>query len=157
MARIIRKGSAGVLDKRAAKFRLRMAGATSAVQQYGLQKARDGLMLNVYNTASGRYVRTGHLLDSLGADSSFLGDMARVSLQDTALYASYIEYGTGVHAMSRSALESYLNQVPSGNLVTYGRSGLAYMMPGPYILPAIWAVKYSMLAEVRRIMRDLWR
>ena len=154
---IKRLGSRGVFARRAAQLGVELVRATRQVEQEAAEKARQGLTLNVYGTIPGHYSRTWALFISLRSSSQSSGGQATITLEDGAPYASFIEFGTGPSAISQQQLDQYLASLPPGRLMTFGRSGQAYMLPGPYIGPAVWYARARMQAELRAVLVRLWR
>lgn len=100
------------------------------------QHALLGVDANVYSTEPGAYERTEQLKRSIYAKVLTSGTFG-VEVGATADYAAHIEYGTSVNALSQSQLETAVtNRGKPESPLTYGRSGVRWMLPGPFILPA---------------------
>ncbi|KQR37727.1 hypothetical protein ASF71_14700 [Deinococcus sp. Leaf326] len=129
----------------------------AAAAQDGLSQAQRGLSANVYATAPGlRYQRTGQLLRQLYAAGTAGSGSLTVELGDRAAYASHIEYGTGPYELSPAQLEAYLKVLPPGGLLQFGRSGRAYLLPGPYIGPGLRFAQFKTHERVQAFMQKLW-
>lgn len=118
--------------------------------------ARRGLMLNVYNTVPGEYDRTKNLLRSVYASGQGNGATLGILVGDNANYASLIEYGTGPHEMSPAQLQQHLEVLPKGGLLRFGRTGQAYLLPGPYIGPAIIYARTLTRERLHTLMQSLF-
>ncbi|MFC6662973.1 hypothetical protein [Deinococcus multiflagellatus] len=75
---------------------------------------------------------------------------------DRANHASFVEYGTGPHALTPAQLAGYLEALPPGGLLRFGRSGRAYLLPGPFIGPALFAARYRTHQRIRQLLQELW-
>lgn len=153
-----KRGSAGMFRQRAEQFRKRLPEIAQAGAKDAELHAKRGLVINVYGTEPGEhYVRTGLLLREVYASGQANGSSLGILVGDRAEYASDIEYGSGPHALTPQQLERYLNTLKPGGLLRFGRSGQAYLLPGPYIGPAIHYARYRTAERVRALMRELWQ
>jgi len=119
----------------------------------GEQHAQRGLQANVYGTAPGAYRRTHRLKYSTYKDGTYAAGLLRVVLGDTAPYADKIEYGTGPHELSPAQLQQYLETLPKGGLLKFGRSGKAYLYPGPYIGPGLIFARYKVREQMALLVQ----
>lgn len=153
----VKRGSKGVYGKRARAL-------SRALDRLGREGARDGeaharrsLAANVYSTAPGnRYRRTGHLLSQIYSAGHGNATSLGILLGDQATYASEVEYGTGPYELSPAQLEAYLVALPPGSVLSFGRSGLAYMLPGPYIGPGLRFAQFKTHERLRALLQQLW-
>lgn len=152
-----KRGSAGVFARR----RQQLSQALQRLAEQGADDAelhaKKGLMLNVYGTARGRYERTGHLLGQVYADGHANSTSLGVQVGDRAEYASQIEYGSGPHELSPQQLKKYLDVLPPSGLLQFGRSGKAYLLPGPYVGPAIYLARLRTTQRMQVLMQELWK
>ncbi len=123
----------------------------------GEQHAQRGLQANVYGTAPGAYRRTRRLKYSTYKDGLYAAGVLQVILGDTAPYADKIEYGTGPHEFSEAQLKQYLEVLPKGGLLKFGRSGKAYLYPGPYIGPGLIFARYKVREGIAAVVQKAFR
>ncbi|SMB93305.1 hypothetical protein [Deinococcus hopiensis] len=155
--RLVRKGSKTVFARRAAQLQTALDAIARKVAAEGERHAQRGAYLNIYGTVPGHvYVRSNHLFNSIYSNGSAVMGAVLVELGDRADYASDVEYGTGPYTLTQQQLDAYLKTLPPGGLLRFGRTGQAYMLPGPYIGPALQLVRYRTQVEVRDLMRRLW-
>jgi len=156
-SQILRRGSKTVLARRATQLQAGLGAIAPKVAKEGEHHARRGAYLNVYGTVPGRvYQRTNTLFNRIHSSGSASGGQVVVTLGDSAPYASDVEFGTGPHQMTQAQLDAHLKSLPPGGLLRFGRTGQAYMLPGPYIGPALRLVQYRTQQEVQYLMRRLW-
>lgn len=151
-----KRGSKGVFSKRAKAIRSNMDALAKQGARTGLLHAQRGLVLNVYGTERGAYTRTRHLFRQLYADGHANRSSIGIQVGDRAEYASDIEYGSGPHELSPQQLNGYLEVMKPGGLLRFGRSGKAYLLPGPYVGPAIHYARLLTIQRVRALMHELW-
>ncbi|GGL18308.1 hypothetical protein [Deinococcus radiotolerans] len=154
----VKRGSAGVFRQRAEALRKNLPALATQGARTAELHARRGLMLNVYDTVRGEhYRRTRTLLKSIYAHGEANGSSIGIQLGADAPYASVIEYGSGPMGLTPEQLNGYLEVLPPGGLLRFGRSGRAYLLPGPFIGPALFAARARTHQRVRQLMQDLWR
>lgn len=127
---------------------------TSQIATQAEQHAILGLNASVYDTEPGAYERTQTLRNSVY--SKVLSNTIGVEVGATEDYASHVEYGTSVNALS----EAQLLQATQGRgkpetPLVFGRSGVRYTLPGPFILPAAMygktLIEKAFITAVKRI------
>ncbi|WP_147364010.1 hypothetical protein [Deinococcus cavernae] len=156
-AEIKRRGSRTVLRRRMAQIQTQVDVIAQRVAKEGERHAQRGAYLNVYSTVVGQgYLRTRHLFDQIYAVGHGAGGQISVTVGDYASYASEVEFGSGPFALNAAQMEGYLKALAPGKLLTFGRSGQKYLLPGPYIGPALHLVQYRTQWEIRDLMRRLW-
>lgn len=151
-----------------AAFSAELTGFSSAIQadfqalaqtmlKAGLERARDGLERSVYGTVPGRvYVRTGTLRDGVTGGVRASANLLTLSLQSRASYSSEIEYGSGPSGLSEKQVQDY-SEATGGAVLFFGRSGLKYITPGPFLLPAsVWALEVAK-REFEAICMKRWK
>lgn len=153
--RIERKGSR-VIRKRAALLSSALTPIAKQGERAALLHARRGLELNVYGTVSGEYDRTGHLRTELFADSVANAGTLGITVGDRAPYASEIEFGTGPYELNQAQLQAYLDALPRGGLLRFGRTGQAYLLPGPYVGPALMFARTLTRERLNALTVALW-
>lgn len=151
-----RKGSRSVFKRRAAQLQAGLPIITARVTQEGIRHAQRGAFLNIYGTTPGAYERTSKLFGQIYGYGQAAGASIRVELGSNAPYSSFVEYGTGSARITPHQMEAMLETLPPGNLLRLGRSGQNYMVPGPFIGPALWLVRHRAHWEVQYLMRRLW-
>ncbi|GAA0508371.1 hypothetical protein [Deinococcus depolymerans] len=123
----------------------------------GLLHAQRGAMANVYSTEPGQYERTRELLRGIYADSNANASSLGIVVGDRANHASFVELGTGPYALSEEQRQVHLNTLPRGGLLRLGRSGKAYLLPGPFIGPAITYARTLTRERLNAVMADAWQ
>lgn len=152
----VKRGSAGVFRKRAEALRKNLPALATQGARTAQLHARRGVMLNVYDTERGEYRRSRDLLRSIYANGEANGSSVGIQVGASAPYASFIEYGTGPMGLSPEQLNGYLEVLPPGGLLRFGRSGRAYLLPGPFIAPALFAARHLTQQRARQLLQDLW-
>ncbi|UQN04864.1 hypothetical protein [Deinococcus sp. QL22] len=152
----IKRGQRNVFQRRAALLSASLGliaadGARSAELQ-----AKRSLNLNVYGTLPGQYTRTNNLLNQIYASGQANLGTLGILVGDRAPYASEVEYGTGPHELSPAQLQAYLDTLPRGGLLRFGRTGQAYLLPGPYLGPATVFARTLTRERLRTLMLTLW-
>ncbi|GGR31482.1 hypothetical protein [Deinococcus ruber] len=142
-----------IVSKRRSAIESKLQALAETAAIAGEQQAQRGLTANVYGTEPGKYRRTKRLKFSTYKDGQYSGGVLRVILGDTAPYADKIEYGTGPHELSPAQLQQYLDVLPRGGLLRFGRSGKAYLYPGPYIGPGLIFARYRVREGVALIVQ----
>lgn len=123
----------------------------SQVEQHALL----GLNASVYDTEPGAYERTQALRNSVY--SKALSGVLGFEVGATEDYASHVEYGTSVNALSEAQLlqATQGRSKPDAPLV-FGRSGVRYTLPGPFILPAAMYGKTLMEKAFVTAVKRIW-
>ena len=152
----VKRGSAGVFRKRAEALRKNLPALATQGARTAQLHARRGVMLNVYDTERGEYRRSRDLLRSIYASGAANGSSVGIQVGASVPYASFIEYGTGPMGLSPEQLNGYLEVLPPGGLLRFGRSGRAYLLPGPFIAPALFAARHLTQQRARQLLQDLW-
>ena len=152
----VKRGARGVNKRRARELSRALPGIAAKAQKAAYLQAALALNAGVYGTAPGRYRRTGNLRQSLSASAQANGTSIGLQVIDTAEYASAIEFGTGPHELSAGQLAAYLEAMPEGGLLNFGRSGKAYMLPHPYIGVGLYKGRSVTLQELRALLQRLW-
>ena len=67
-----------------------------------------------------------------------------------------MELGTGPYELSEAQLAAYLDDLPRGGLLSFGRSGKAYMRPGPYVGPAMQLARTLTRERFVKLMEGVW-
>ncbi|MFC4636994.1 hypothetical protein [Deinococcus hohokamensis] len=152
-----KSGSRDVLKER----RKLLGRNLNALAKQGARTAelhsQKGLILNVYGTEPGEhYRRTRKLLRDVYATGQANSTGLGIQVGNRAEYASLIEYGSGPYELSPQQLESYLEAVPAGGLLRFGRSGKAYLQPGPFNAPALHTARLLTIQRMHQLMQDLW-
>lgn len=151
-----KRGSEGIFARRAQQ----LSKGLNAIAKQGARTAelhaRKGLVVNVYGTERGKYRRTRNLLYKVYADGHASRTSIGIQVGDKAEYASNIEYGSGPHELTPQQLNGYLEVLKPGGVLRFGRSGKAYLLPGPYIGPALYYTRLLTTQRVRALMRELW-
>lgn len=153
--RIERNGSR-VVRRRAALLSSALTPIAKQGERAALLHARRGLELNVYGTVSGEYDRTGRLRSELFASGAANAGTLGIVIGDRAPYASAIEYGTGPYELNEVQRQAYLDALPRGGLLRFGRTGQAYLLPGPYIGPALMYARTLTRERLMALMVALW-
>ena len=120
------------------------------------RRAQEGLERSVYGTAPGHvYKRTGTL--KRGVSAQFLPRVNSISIQlvSKAPYSSNIEYGQ-LPTIAQLALEKYA-ELTGGRVITFGRTGLKYRLPGPFLMPATVYALERAKAEFEQALIKNWR
>lgn len=152
----VKRGSAGVFRKRAEALKKNLPALATQGARTAQLHARRGVMLNVYDTERGEYRRSRDLLRSIYANGESNGSSVGIQVGASAPYASFIEYGTGPMGLSPEQLNGYLEVLPPSGLLRFGRSGSAYLLPGPFIAPSLWAARYKMQFSYRSHLEVFW-
>ncbi|MBZ9715489.1 hypothetical protein [Deinococcus multiflagellatus] len=152
-----KRGSASVFRKRAQALQRNLGAIAQQGARTAELHARRGALLNVYQTAPGEYRRSRALLRHIYASGHASGSVIGIQVGDRANYASFVEYGTVPHALTPAQLASYLEALPPGGLLRFGRSGRAYLLPGPFIGPALFAARHRTHARIRQLLQELWK
>lgn len=152
----VQRGSKGVFQKRADALRQNLKALAQQGARTAELKARESLMVNVYRTERGGYRRTRNLFRQVYAEGEASRTSLGIHVGDRAEYASFVEFGTGPYALSEQQLKAYLDALPPGGLLRFGRSGKAYMLPGPYIAPALFYARHLTHVRARALLRELW-
>ena len=153
----IKRPQRSLYSKRAKELQRALPGIAQRAAQQGEAHALRALNLGVYSTEPGEYVRTGKARESL----RFAADVGRAGIdvlaEDTADYASHIEYGSGPYALSEPQLEAYLKAMPAGGLLNFGRSGKAYLLPQPFVSVGLRKAQGVIQQQLRAEIERLWR
>lgn len=136
-------------------LRAGLPAAAENARFFGQDHALRGLFLNVYGTEPGAYERTFFLASQIYSSLQVSATTVTVTLGDKADYAEKIEYGDPA-SVSDVDILARLNGMPPGSDLSYGRSGVKWRLPGPYITPAILAAQYKLHAEVEALVKRLW-
>lgn len=152
----VKRGSAGVFRKRAEALSKNLPALATQGARTAKLHAQRGVRLNVYDTERGEYRRSRDLLRSIYANGEANGSSVGIQVGASAPYASFIEYGTGPMGLSPEQLNGYLEVLPPGGLLRFGRSGRAYLLPGPFISPALFAARHLTQQRARQLLQDLW-
>lgn len=135
------------VDKFLAELESEMTAAIKPVVDRANNDLQANLFASVYGTAPGSvYVRTGNLKSFGNTNASDLSKDGKyvIRLASSADYASDIEYGSGASQIDPGLLQQ-ISEASGGNNITFGRSGINYMLPGPFVMPA--AVKSKIILE----------
>lgn len=149
--------SAARRQKRLTALQAQLPALVARVAAQGQQHAARGLQANVYGTAAGRYRRTGRLRGELFSSGQYAAGQLHLQLGDRAPYASLVEYGTGTTRITDPALQHLLAGLPPGGLLRLGRSGRAWMLPGPYLAPALAFARWRLVTQVQALMVRTFR
>ncbi len=132
-------------------------GLTSAIKPIVDQANNDlqaNLFASVYGTAPGAvYIRTGNLksLGNTSASDISKNGVFTIKLASSVDYASDIEYGSGTSEIDPGLLQQ-LSEASQGKGITFGRSGINYMLPGPFIMPATVKSRITMEAIFNKLL-----
>lgn len=119
------------------------------------QHALLGLNASVYDTEPGAYERTQALRNSVY--SKALSGVLGFEVGATADYASHVEYGTSVNALSEvQLLQATQGRSKPESPLVFGRSGVRYTLPGPFILPAAMYGKTLMEKAFVTAVKRIW-
>ncbi|MFC6751474.1 hypothetical protein [Deinococcus aquaticus] len=110
----------------------------------------------MYGTVAGEYDRTGHLRTEVFASGAANAGTLGLVVGDRAPYASEIEFGTGPYELNEAQRQAYLDVLPRGGLLRFGRTGQAYLLPGPYIGPALMFARTLTRERLIALMVALW-
>lgn len=153
----IQRGSQGVYTRRAKALSQQLGNIARQGAVDGRAHAQKGLQLNVYGTPAGnRYVRTSHLMNRLYVLHQVSRTSLSITLGNQASYASQIEHGTGPWELSDQQLLKHLEGLPAGGYLVLGRSGQKYLLPGPYIGPALFFAQHQTHQRIQELLRDMW-
>lgn len=153
----VKSGSKGLWKRRARAISRGLNGIAREGARSAELHARRGLMLNVYSTERGAYTRTRRLLGQVYASGQANATSLGIVVGDRAEYASFIEFGTGPYELTEQQLSAYLEALPRGGLLNFGRSGKAYLLPGPYLGPAITFARTLTRERLERLMQEAWK
>jgi len=156
MKATVKRGKKGVFTRRAALLSASLGLIAAEGARSAQLHAQRSLALNVYATTPGQYHRTGFLLSQIYASGQANAGTLGIIVGDRASYASQIEYGTGRHELSPAQLQAYLDALPRGGNLIFGRTGQAYLLPGPFIGPAAVLARTLTRERLRRLMLTLW-
>lgn len=156
MKATVKRGSKGVYAKRAKALTRELPRIAAASALEGHAQAQRGLAANVYSTTPGNYRRTGLLLSQVYSGGTAGPVSLTIELGDRAPYASNVEYGTGPYELSAAQLEAYLQVLPPGGLLRFGRSGQAYLLPGPYLGPGLRFAQFKTHERLQALLQKLW-
>jgi len=124
-----------------------MANAIKPIVDQANNDLQANLFASVYGTAPGTvYIRTGNLKSFGNTNASDLSKDGKyiIKLSSSADYASDIEYGSGTSQIDPGLLQQ-ISEASGGNNISFGRSGINYMLPGPFVMPA--TVKSRIILE----------
>ncbi|WP_309571676.1 hypothetical protein [Deinococcus sp.] len=152
----VKRGRATLLAQRIRALEQALPRLATRAAKIAELQAKRGLMLNVYGTAPGTYQRTEQLLLKVYAAGQAGAGRINVVVGDQAAYASLVEYGTGPSEFTEPQLLGYLEAMPEPRLLRFGRSGQKYLLPGPYVLPAVFIARHQTRQAVQGLIRTLW-
>ncbi|MFC3833510.1 HK97 gp10 family phage protein [Deinococcus rufus] len=152
----LRRGHPTLLADRRRALKAALPRLAQRARDTAEAQAQRGLQLNVYGTVEGAYRRTHRLEASVYAAAQVTGGRLNVVVGDRAEYASFVEFGTGPHELTEPQLLAYLQAAAEPRLLRFGRSGQAYLLPGPYLTPAVFIARYQTRQTVQTLLRSLW-
>lgn len=133
------------IDKFMADLNAEMESAVKVITDQANLDLQANLFMSVYGTTPGSvYVRTGNLKSPANTSASNLSQNRTyvIRLASDATYASDIEYGSGASEIDPALLQQ-LSEASGGKGIVFGRSGINYMLPGPFVLPATVKARIS--------------
>lgn len=146
----------GLWKKRARAISKGLPGLAKQGARTARLHAQRGAMANIYSTERGAYRRTRLFLRSIYAAGEANATSLGLIVGDRANYASFIELGTGPYELTEEQLASYLEVLPRGGLLRFGRSGKAYLLPGPVISPAMQFARTLTRERFVQLMEAVW-
>ncbi|UQN05457.1 hypothetical protein [Deinococcus sp. QL22] len=152
----IEQGSKGLWAKRAKAISKGLGGLARDGARSAELHVRRGLQINVYATEPGEYERTKLLLRQVYSAGQANATSLGILVGNRAPYATEIEFGTGPYELSEAQLASYLEVLPRGGQLQFGRSGKAYLLPGPTLGPGITFARTLTRERFQRLMADAW-